>query len=119
MNEPAFDAALDTALTKKDFGSVRGILRTKGYALPEDESDPDLVKALCMDQSDEGGAEEDTYLLIIEKELRSRQAQTLRNILFMTGHKIARPDTNLLVAEEQERRRAGFPIYVQHNTLEL
>ena len=117
MNETFLDQALETALTDKDFGSIRAILKEKGYALPQDESEPDLVKALQLTRSEDD--DEGTFLLILEKEIRSRQAQTLRHILFMTGHKVARPDTSLLTSEENERRRAEWPVYASHNSLEL
>lgn len=119
MNGTSLDQTLETALTDKDFSTVRVILRDKGYALPKDESEPDLVKALQLSPTEDDNNDEGSFLLVLEKEIRSRQAQTLRHILFMTGHKIARPDTNLLTAEEQERRRAGVPVYVPQNSLEL
>jgi hypothetical protein len=117
MNATFLDQALETALTDKDFGSVRTNLREQGYALAQDESEPDVVKALQLSRSEDD--DEGTFLIILEKEIRSRQAQTLRHILFMTGHKIARPDLNKLSAEEEVRRAAGFPVYVPQNSLEL
>lgn len=117
MNQTPLDQALETALTDKDFGSARAILREQGYALSKDESEPDPRKALQLSRTEDD--DEDTFLLILEKEIRSRQAQTLRHILFMTGHKIARPDSNRLTAEEEVRRAAGFPVYVPQNSLEL
>lgn len=119
MNETSFDQALETALTGKDFKTVRAILRDKGYALPKDESEPDLLKALQLSPTEDDENDEGTYLLILEKEIRFRQAQTLRHLLFMAGHKIAKPDTNLLAAEEHERRRAGVPVYVAQNSLDM
>lgn len=116
-NEAALDQALEAALTLKDFGTIREILREKGYALAKDESEPDLLKALQLSRNEDVDNDEGTYLLVLEKELRSRQTQTLRHILFMTGHNIVRPHMNELTAEESERRRAGFPIYVPHNSL--
>ena len=117
INQTPLDHALDAALTAHDFASVRAILREKGYALPKDESETDLVRALQLSRTDDD--DEGTFLLILEKEIRARQAQTLRHILFMTGHKIARPDSNMLTAEEEVRRAAGFPVYVPQNSLEL
>lgn len=118
MNETSIDQALETALIDKDFNTVRAILRENGYALPKDESEPDLLKALQLSGS-EAIDEGTEFLLILEKEIRCRQAQTLRHILFMTGHKIAKPEKNLLAAEEHERRRTGVPVYVSQNSLEL
>jgi len=117
MNATFLDQALETALTDKDFGSVRANLRKQGYALAKDESEPDVVKALPLSRTEDD--DEGTFLLILEKEIRSRQAQTLRHILFMTGHKIARPDSNILKAEEEARRAAGYPVYVPQNSLDL
>ncbi len=117
MNQTPLDEALDAALTDKDFASVRAILREQGYALPTDESEPDLIKALQLSRTEDD--DEGTFLLILEKEIRSRQTQTLRHILCMTGHKIARPDSSILTAEESVRRGAGFPVYVPQNSLEL
>ncbi len=121
MDEINLDQTLETSLTNKDFGTVREVLIKNGYALAKDESEPDLMKALQLDRSDitDEEMEDGMYLLILEKEIRGRQAHTLRQVLFVTGHKIAKPDPYLLWDEEYRRGKAGLPIYVDHNTLEL
>lgn len=120
MDETALDQALECALTDRDFGTIRQILRGKGYALAEDESEPDLMKALQLDETDKAEEDDDrTCLLTFEKEIRTRQLQTLRHLLFLDGYNIKAPDPVLLKAEEDERRRTGRPIYVPHSSLDL
>lgn len=120
MDETDLDQILDTALTNQDFGTVRAVLIKKGYDLAIDESEPDLAKIFPLNSASDEENEDETYLLILEKEIRGRQVQTLRNLLSNAGHKITKPDPYLLWAEEEERRKAGRPVYVtQHNTFEM
>lgn len=118
-----FSQSLETALATKDFKAIRAVVRNMGYQIAEDESEPDLSKALPLvidknltENDDEywQTREDHLYVLTLEKEIRGRQVETLRLLFHNAGCKIQEPDFDRLTAEETERRRINLPIYLPH-----
>ena len=119
----SFSQSLETALASKDFKAIRVAVRNLGYQVAEDESEPDLSKALPLvidknltENDDEywQTREDHLYLLTLEKEIRGRQVETLRLLFHNSGCKIQAPDFDRLTAEETERRRTNRPTYLPY-----
>ncbi len=115
--EDALDQALEAALTNKDFSAIRTALRKLGYQIAKDESEPNLFKATQTDTH--GDPNEATLSLLLEQEIRTREVESLRLTLSMSGHNINKPDFNRLAVEQRKHREGGHPTYFQPSTLGL
>lgn len=112
-----FDQVLEAALTKKDFATIRKVLRGIGYAVAKDESEPNLFKALQTNRYTD--LDQAAHLLMLEKSIRTQSVESLRLTLSMSGHDVSMPDFNKLAAERRRNEEPGSPSYFLNRTLDL
>ncbi|MEX5219711.1 MAG: hypothetical protein NW701_17915 [Nitrospira sp.] len=116
----ALDYALQTALIRRDFVALRKALVDWGYPIPEDESEPDLEKALLQSleihEHEPVDLDSAARTFQIEGLIRDREADRLHLLLFLLGHKIEKPEfvTRLTEKEGPGRCADECPICFPH-----
>lgn len=90
LDDEKIDKALESALDRHDYVSLRELLREIEYPIAADEKEPDLIKALKLSPDMDPDIAAST--MFIESTLRDRNTEMLRVILCANGHNISRPD---------------------------
>ena len=84
------DQALEGALARHDYVSLRELLRKIDYPIAADEQEQDLIRALNLTPEMDPDIAAST--MFIESTIRDRNTEMLRVILCANGHNISRPD---------------------------
>ena len=89
QTDDVLDAAIDEALFKKDFPTLRQLLIECQYQIHPIEQEGEPSDTLLVDASEH--PESAMMALTIEDNIRKEEVMILRALLISVGHKIAKP----------------------------